>query len=61
MWILVALDAEDQGYENQSHHFLKSFIEVQLICNVVIISDVQQSDLVIHIHISIFFPDSFPI
>ena len=35
-------------------HFLKSFIEVSLIYNVVLISAVQQSDSVIHIHISIF-------
>ena len=33
----------------------KSFIEVELTYNVVIISAVQQSDSVIHIHTSILF------
>ena len=32
-----------------------SFIELDLICNVVVISAIQQSDSVIHIHISTFF------
>lgn len=36
-----------------------SFIEVQLIYKVVIMSAVQQSDTVVHVHKSILF-DSFP-
>ena len=40
-------------------HFL-SFIEVQLIYNVVIISAVQQSGSVIHVHTSILFQILFP-
>ena len=44
--------------------FLKIFIGVQLIYNVVFVSGVQQSESVIHTHIStlfLFFLDSFPI
>ena len=37
-----------------------SFIEVELIYNVVIISAVQQSDSVIHVHTSIVFHILFP-
>ena len=35
--------------------FLKIFIGVQLIYNVVLISGVQQSESVVHIHISTLF------
>ena len=38
----------------------KSFIQVQLIYNVMTISAVQQSDSVIHIHTSILFQIPFP-
>ena len=38
----------------------KSFIEVQLIYKVVIISTVQQNDSVIHVHTSILFQILFP-
>ena len=41
--------------------FLKIFIEVQLIYNVVLVSGVQQSVSVLHIHIAILFKDYFPI
>ena len=37
-----------------------NFIGVQLIYNVVLVSDVQQSDSVIHIHIFIVFQILFP-
>ena len=39
--------------------FKKIFIGVQLIYNVVLVSGVQQSESVIHIHISTLFLDSF--
>ena len=39
-------------------NFLKKNIKVQLICNVVLISAVQQSDSVIHTYP---FSDSFPL
>ena len=42
-------------------HLKKFYIGVQLIYNVVLVSGVQQSDSVIHIHVSILFSDSFPI
>ena len=35
-------------------------IGVQLINNVVLVTDVQQSDSVIHIHVSILFQTLFP-
>ena len=35
--------------------FKKNFIEIELIFNVVIISAVQQSDSIIHIHTSVLF------
>ena len=40
--------------------FLKFYIGIYLIYNVVLVSGVQQSDLVIHIHISIIFQIIFP-
>ena len=41
-------------------HFLKRFIKVQLIYNVVIISTLQQCDLVVGIRTSILFQINFP-
>ena len=41
--------------------FLKFYIGVQLIKNVVLVSGVQQSDSVIHIHVSIRFQILFPV
>ena len=43
------------------HCSFSSFIEVQFIYNVVLVSAVQQCESVIRIHISTFFLDSFPI
>ena len=40
--------------------FLKNFTDIQLSYNVVLVSSIQQSESVIHIHISTFL-DSFPI
>ena len=37
-----------------------NFIRVELICNVVLVSGVRQSDSVKHIHISILFQILFP-
>ena len=53
MWLQIAI----------FHSFFKKiFIGVQMICNVVLVLGVQQSESVIHIHIStLFFLDSFPI
>ena len=39
--------------------YLFIFIEVKLICNIVLVSGVQQSDSVIYIYI--FFSDYFPL
>ena len=43
-----------------SFFFFKSFIEAQLIDNVVIIYAIQQSDSVIHVHTSMLFQILFP-
>ena len=40
---------------------IKKYIEVLLINNVVLVSGVQQSDSVIHIHVSILFQVLFPL
>ena len=40
---------------------LKTFIEAWLIYNVVLVSDVQQSESVVHIHILTLFYILFPI
>ena len=52
------------SYQNLSEvvffFILKSFIEVQLIYNVVIISAIQQNDSVIHVNTSILFHILFP-
>ena len=41
--------------------FLKNFTGVQLIHSVVLVSGIQQSESIIHIHLSALFLDSFPI
>ena len=42
--------------------FLLNFIGIELIYNIVLVSDVQQKDSVMHIYIYIYsFLDSFPI
>ena len=41
--------------------FVCLFLIEVFIYNVVLVSGVQQSDSVLHTHISIFFSDSFPI
>ena len=44
-----------ENYPVASNRFLKIFIGVELIYNAVLVSGVQQSDSVIHTHISTFF------
>ena len=43
------------------YFFFIIFVGVSLIYNVVLVSSVQQSESIIHIHISTLFLDSFPI
>ena len=46
---------------NIPQFFFLIFIVVQLVCIIVLVSSVQQSESVIHIHMSTPFLDSFPI
>ena len=55
-WFLVGFISAAPWWELQIFFFIfQSFIEVWLIYKVVIISAVQQSDSVIHVHISILY------
>ena len=52
---------EETSFSFSSSYFFKLiFIGVQLIYNVVLVSAVQQSESVIHLHISILFQILFP-
>ena len=61
---VIGLLTHDHGiFSHEFRYYLikKNVIGVQLIYNVVLVSSIQQTESVIHIHISALFLDSFPI
>ena len=62
-WITHKIDTRQISSRKKncfSHFFILIFIGVQLLCNAVSVSAVQQSESALHIHISPLFWISFP-
>ena len=65
MFLLSLQNQRQEKHQMKSYSafkiFFKLFIGVWLINSVVVVSGVQQSDSVIHTHVSYSFSNSFPI